>query len=126
MEALGYGCALVLAAVFVWAGAAKLVRPAETAGGFGALGLPWAEALARLVPVLELLLAVALVAVPPIGGIAALVLLVAFSAVLIRALRAGVTTGCACFGTAAGRRLSPRDLARNAVLAALAIAALMA
>ena len=116
-------CAWLLAAVFVWAGAAKLARPAATESGFRGFGLPGPPVLARLVPAVELLLAVLLIAVPPIGGAAALVMLAVFSAVLIRALRSGVATGCACFGTTATRPISGRDLARHGALGALAVAA---
>ena len=81
--------------------------------------------MAVVVPVLELLLAIALVAAPRAGGAVAVVLLSLFNAVLLRALRAGVTAGCACFGSSAARPLSTRDLWRNALLAALAVAALL-
>ncbi len=126
MPVVGVVCAWLLAAIFVWAGAAKLARPGLTAAGFRSLGLPAPDALARLVPAAELLLAVLLVATPPVGGIAALGLLAGFSLVLAGALRAGVTTGCACFGTSPSRPISPRDLLRNAALASLAVAAVLA
>jgi uncharacterized membrane protein YphA (DoxX/SURF4 family) len=122
----GYLCALVLAAVFVWAGAAKLARPTMTAAGFGALGLPAPGTFAVAVPVVELLLSVTLVAAPRAGSATALVLLAVFTAVLAHALRAGATSGCACFGTTATRPLSRRDLVRNAALAALALGGLLA
>lgn len=123
---LGMAAAVVLAAVFAWAGAAKLGHPTGTADGFADLGLPWPHALARAVPVAELLLAVALLAAPRLGAIAALGLLAGFSTILVRALRRGVPVRCACFGRAGGSPLSPVDLLRNALLAAGAALALVA
>jgi len=123
---LGMAAACVLAATFAWAGAAKLGRPADTAAGFRALGLSRAPALARIVPAVELLLAVALLAAPRLGGAAALALLAAFSAVLVHALRRGVEVRCACFGQAGGPPLSFVDLVRNGLLGGLALLALPA
>jgi len=117
---LGTTAAVVLAVVFAWAGAAKLGQPAATAEGFSQLGLPRPRVLARLVPGLELLLAVALVAAPAVGGAAAVVLLTGFSAVLVRALGRGVPVRCACFGQPGGPLLSSVDLVRNGLLGTLA------
>lgn len=123
---LGMTAAGLLALTFAWAGAAKLGRPAETAAGFADLGLARPGALARAVPLVELALAVTLLAAPAAGGAAALVLLAGFSAVLVGALRRGVAVPCACFGRAGSPPLSGFDLARNALLAALAGVALTA
>lgn len=123
---LGMAAACVLAVTFAWAGAAKLGRPAETAAGFAALGLGRPATLARAVPPVELTLAVVLLAAPAAGGAAALVLLAGFSAALARALRRGVEVPCACFGRAGGPPVSWVELARNALLAALAVLALAA
>jgi len=123
---LGMAAACLLAATFAWAGAAKLSRPADTAQAFGELGLAKVSVLARVVPPVELLLAVALLAAPGPGGAAALVLLFAFSTVLVRALRRGVEVRCACFGQAGGPALSAVDLLRNGFLGALAVLAVAA
>lgn len=123
---LGMAAAAVLSGTFAWAGAAKLGRTAEVAAGFAALGLRLPGALARGVPVVELVLAVALLAAPAAGGAAALGLLAGFSTVLVRALRRGVEVPCACFGQVAGPPLSWFDVVRNALLAALALLALTA
>ena len=125
MRAAGYACALVLAFVFALAGMAKLTRRHETAVAFAGLGLPAPDAFAIAVPVLELVLVVLLTVVPVAGAAVALVALVAFSVVLARALRAGVTTGCNCFGSARATPISRADLVRNGALAALACAALI-
>jgi len=124
MDGLGYACALVLAAVFVRAGAAKVARPTQTATSFVALGVPAAGAFARLVPVVELLVAVALLATPRAGGIGALALLLPFTAVLARAVRAGSVVPCNCFGAARADPVSSVDVVRNVMLVALALMAL--
>jgi uncharacterized membrane protein YphA (DoxX/SURF4 family) len=123
MGGLGYACAVLLAAVFVRAGAAKLARPGPTASSFVALGVPAARATARAVPVVELLVAVALLTVPRAGAISALVLLVPFTAVLARAVRRGSDTPCNCFGSARAESVSAVDVVRNVLLGALALVA---
>jgi len=123
---LGMAAAGLLALTFAWAGAAKLGRPEATAGGFADLGLVRPTTLARVVPIVELLLAVALLAAPAAGAAAALVLLAGFTAVLARALGRGIEVRCACFGQAGGPALSWVELVRNAVLAALAVLAIAA
>jgi uncharacterized membrane protein YphA (DoxX/SURF4 family) len=112
---------IVLAAVFAWAGAAKAVDRRATARSFRALGLPGEVVLTTGVPVAELLLAAGLVLAPAAAAPVALGLLTAFTVVLGRALRDGVAVGCGCFGTARRGAVSGRDLARNGVLAALAL-----
>ena len=114
--------ALVLAGVFAWAGAAKVVDRRATARSFRALGLPGTTVLTTGVPVAELALAAGLVLVPGVAAPLAVGLLAAFSVVLGRALRDGVAVGCGCFGTARRGPVSSRDLVRNAVLAALGLA----
>lgn len=126
LVAIGMAAAAALAATFAWAGAAKLGRPVDTADGFADLGLRWSAGLARLVPVVELILAVALLAAPGVGGAAALVLLAGFSTVLVRALRRGIEVRCACFGQAGGPPLSRLDLLRNGLLGSLAALAMSA
>jgi uncharacterized membrane protein YphA (DoxX/SURF4 family) len=121
-----YLAALVLAAAFVAAAAGKLARPVATAAAFRSFGVPWPAAAARLVPAAELVVAVLLVAAPGVGGVAALVLLVAFSAVLVRALRAGIRTPCRCFGGVREDPPSAVDVLRNGMLAALALVAIAA
>lgn len=120
---LGMAAACTLAVAFAWAGAAKLGRRRETAAGFADLRLPRPGALALVVPVVELALAVALLAAPAVGGTVAVVLLAAFTTVLVRALRRGGEVRCACFGQAGGAPLSWVDLARNGLLVGLALLA---
>ncbi len=122
----GYACAFVLAVVLARAAALKALRPADTAAGFAALGVPAAPVVARLVPVAEIGVAVTLLAEPRVGGPAALIMLGAFSVFLARAVKTGVRAGCNCFGQTRGQRVSGVDLVRNALLAGLAAAAVLA
>ena len=125
-EDIGYAAAVVLAVVFLRAAAAKLARGEDAARAFAALGVPAPAAMARGVPAVELTLAVALLAAPRAGGAASLVVLAAFSAALVRAVRARVSAPCACFGAATADPVSSVDLLRNGLLAVLAAAALVA
>jgi uncharacterized membrane protein YphA (DoxX/SURF4 family) len=115
------GLGIALAAVFAWAGAAKVVDRRTTARSFRALGLPGVALLTTGVPVAELVLAAGLVLAPAAAAPVALGLLSAFTVVLGRALHDGVAVGCGCFGTARRGPVSGRDLVRNGVLAALAL-----
>ena len=124
MADVGYVAAWVLAAVFAWAGWAKLRRPVETARAFAGLGVPAPRPMARAVPVVELVLAVALVVVPPVGGAVALALLAAFTVLIVGTLRSGRAVGCGCFGSAAEEPVSFVEIVRNGFLALLAMATL--
>ena len=73
--------------------------------------------------VAELVTAVALVAAPQVGGVAALAVLAVFTVVVAYAVRRGVTAGCTCFGVVSAKPVSWRDVGRNVVLAGLAAAA---
>ena len=126
VDGLGYASALVLAAVIVRAGAAKLARPTTTATSFVALGVPAAGLAARAVPIVELLVAVALLAAPRAGALGALALLIPFTAVLARAVRSGSEAPCNCFGTARVEPVSRVDVVRNVLLVALALTAVTA
>jgi hypothetical protein len=123
MAGIGYLGALVLAVVFVWAAAAKLARPDQTVAGLAALKVPKPAVMAWAVPAVELVTAALLAAVPRVGGLIALALLAVFSLVIARAVMGGVTAGCSCFGAVSNRPVSAHDLGRNAILAALALAA---
>ncbi len=125
-EGLGYAAAWVLAAVFATEGIAKAVRPTEVTRQFTAMRLRSPGVAARVLPLCELAVAVALVTVPWVGAVGALALLAAFTVVLVRLLRSGFTEPCACFGGAARRAVSAADVARNSVLMGGAILVLRA
>jgi thiol-disulfide isomerase/thioredoxin len=124
MHGLGYAAALVLAAVFVRAAAAKLHDRAGTRRTFTALGLP--GSVAGAVPAVELVLALGLVVAPGWSAAVALAVLAAFTTFLWRAVRAGVSVGCNCFGRARQVPVSWVELVRNALLGGTAGVALAA
>mgnify|MGYP002335979054 CR=1 FL=1 len=127
VQDLGSAAALLLAGVFAWAGAVKLVSPVRTATSFRDLGVAAPALLARAVPVAELLTAALLILSPRTGATAALVALGVFTAVVLNALRQGKRNGCGCFGAATSAdALSVVEPARNALLALAATAALSA
>jgi hypothetical protein len=123
---IGYLAALFLAATFLVAAVSKLRDIAATADEFDLLGVPAPDAMARVVPVVELAIAAGLVAVPSIGGLAALVTLAFFTTFLAGRLRAGVRVPCACFGAAGSAPLSGIEILRNLGLLVLAAAAMLA
>ncbi len=120
---LALAAALILALVLAWAGVAKLRRPTATADDFAELGLPWPTRLAVAVPVIELVTAALLVVIPGWGGVAAFGLLAVFTANLAVVVRSGRVVSCACFGEASRAPVSSRQLARNGLLAGLALVA---
>lgn len=122
-ELAGLGSALVLALVFMWAAAAKLRDQANTVADFASLGLPRPRVLAKVVPVLEIAVAILLAIWPGWGGVAAFTLLVVFTTVLVAVIRSGATAACACFGGTSSHPVGMRHLIRNAGLLCLAIAA---
>ena len=126
MQLVGFSCAVLLALILVRAAAAKLARPAATAAAFRALGVPLPGALAWGVPAAELVVATFLVAIPPAGGLAAVVLLLLFSAVLARAMREDSPAGCGCFGSVRTDPVTRSDLLRNGLLVVLALVAIAA
>jgi len=103
------------------AAVAKAVRRAETVDAFAALELPAPHALAIVVPAVELATAAALLARPAVGGAVSLVLLIGLTAVVVRALRRGMDTGCGCFGSRRSDRVATAAVVRNGVLVAIAV-----
>lgn len=123
MSDIGSGAALLLAAVFAVAGVAKLRRPAATATTFRALRLPAAGAAAVAVPVAELVVAVLLLALPALGAALAIAALVAFTGVLVAAVRGDEAVSCGCFGSAGNDPVTAADLVRNGLLVVAAAVA---
>lgn len=113
--------AWLLAGLLIWTGAVKLHRRSDTASSFADLGLPFARALAWIIPIAELATALLLVVATRAGGVAALLLLVAFTAFLARRLRGGATVSCGCFGSAHAAPLTSAALVRNGLLATAAL-----
>lgn len=115
---------VILAAVFLVAGAGKLMDLAGSRRALAGFGLSERTASigGALLPLAELATAVALLVRPSArwGAVAALVLLLAFIAGIARAMSRGETPDCNCFGALHSAPAGPRALARNAALAAVA------
>ena len=121
MGTLLVGARVLLAAVFVVAGAAKLLDRRGSYRSLTGFGVP-----ARLQPALTILLPLAeirtaLALIPPStarwGGLAALVLLLTFSAGIASAMRRGTAPPCHCFGQIHSAPAGRGTLVRNLALA---------
>jgi thiol-disulfide isomerase/thioredoxin len=118
-----------LAIVFAIAGAAKLADREGTKNAVVAFGAPerLAAPLALLLPLAELSVAGLLLpaATALYGAIGALVLLAVFSIAIAVSLARGRAPDCHCFGQLHSAPASWKTLARNGVLAAIAVVALV-
>lgn len=122
-SAVAVAAAVVVGGVLLVAAVSKLARPQLWRTQSAGLGVPWTVAV--LVPFVELSLgALLLVQLQrQVVAWAAVVLLVAFSALLARRLAQGQHPPCACFGSLSSKPIGPGQLARNALFVALAILA---
>ena len=110
-------------------GSAKARDVAGTTSAAAALGVPAAIArlVARLLPVVELALAAALLvgllisALRRVAAVGSLLFLATFSVAMARTLRRGQAPVCRCFGSFSERPISADTIIRNVALAALAV-----
>jgi hypothetical protein len=123
MSGVAGASAVALAFVLLVAAVTKVRDRTGTRSSFRGLGVPAPNQLAVAVPVAEGAVAVALVFVPIVGGIAASVLLASFTAAVARAIAQRRNVPCACFGARTARPVSGRTLVRNAGLIVLALVA---
>ena len=121
---------VALACVFAVSGVAKLLDRAGTKQAVSGFAVP-----ARLVPFVTAVLAplelvtAGLLVIPrtaTAGLVVALAMLAGFTAAVLVSLRAGRQVECHCFGRIGGADISWRTVARNSVLAALAVVGLAA
>ena len=116
---------VILAAVFVAAGIAKLVDPSASRKGAADLGAPaWlASPIGILLPVAEITVAALLVPVRSAwwGGVSALALLLLFLIVIGISLARGRRPACRCFGQLRTRPIGWQTLARNGALTLIAL-----
>lgn len=119
---------LVLAALLVVSGVSKVRRVEATRSAFAQLDLPRAltdSPAPRVLPWAEIVLAVALVAVPPPGAVSVavlvLLLFVAYLGVIARALAFDHPVTCSCFGELGLGEVTRRTLVRNLLLVLLAV-----
>ena len=113
---------IAVGVVLLCAGAAKLFQPAwpQTAAAFGA-----PPTVVRALPLAELALGALLIAGVglPWTAVAALVLLVGFTAAIVARLLQGRRVPCGCFGEASAAPVGRDTVLRNLVLCWLAAAA---
>jgi peroxiredoxin/uncharacterized membrane protein YphA (DoxX/SURF4 family) len=115
---------LLLSALFMVSGVSKLgdrdgVR--EAAEGFG-VPPRWTGLVSRVLPVLELVIAVLLLpaATATVGAVAATGLMVAFTAVVANQVLRGNQLDCHCFGKIGSSEVGPKKLVQNVLLTACA------
>lgn len=131
MHSLDLACRLALAAVFAVAAGGKLRDRAARARfvtALGDFGLPRAlvgVTLATTIALAELAAAGSMLGLPRAGYPLALALLACFTAAIAAVVRRGATTACRCFG-ATDAPVGPSHLARNAVLATIAVVGVFA
>jgi methylamine dehydrogenase accessory protein MauD len=111
---------LVVSVVFGLSARGKLADRPGTRKAVVDFGIPlrWAPAVAWTLPVLEALIAVAVLPPwsAPIAAAVALILLVVFTAAVVRLLALNEHPACSCFGTASATPISGATVLRNAVL----------
>ena len=116
----------VLFGVFAIAGTAKLFDRRGARRAITDLGVParLAGPAVALLPVVELMLATALLFAPParLAAVGIIGLLGLFSILVAGTLRRGESPDCHCFGQMGGGPVGRGTLVRNAVLAAVALA----
>lgn len=116
---------LVLGIVFLYAGYVKLRQPWYVFAGmidnYGVVSPSISEVIARVLPPLEVVLGVALLAglYRKTSSAAAIVLLIPFFALMVWAYAKGMKIDCGCFGP--GQILGPRTILRDGVLVAASI-----
>jgi uncharacterized membrane protein YphA (DoxX/SURF4 family) len=119
---------LILAAVFLTAGLAKLADLPGSRAAVAGFGVPEraARPLGTALPLLELATALALLpaAGARAGALAAAVLLGVFCVAITHSMRHGRAPECHCFGQVHSAPAGARTLARNGGLLALAVAVL--
>ncbi|MFP5489667.1 MAG: MauE/DoxX family redox-associated membrane protein [Acidimicrobiia bacterium] len=126
MSIVGTVASIVVGAAFVLAGASKVAAGRQWPATARDMGAP--AATIPLVPWVEIAVGAALVAqlASPIPAIAALGLLVAFTALIVVRLAAGDRPPCACFGAWSAEPLGATHVVRNVVLIALTVLAIVA
>lgn len=117
---------VVLGASFLLAGGAKIAAGPAWPAQAAELGAP--AAVVPVVPWLEIVVGAASCAqlIRPVPAIVAGVMLVVFTALVGLRLAQGQHPPCACFGSWSAKPLSWRHLARNGVLLAIAMVAIVA
>ena len=124
MDTVAFVASIIVGVAFVVAGGSKIAAGASWPAQARGLGAPtWTI---PFVPWVEIAVGALLIAqaVPPWPAVAALVMLVAFTALIGNSLAHGRHPPCACFGAWSAKPIGPAHLARNGVLIVVALLAL--
>jgi len=124
-EVVGLLAGVVVGGALIWAGGLKLVEgPAWLKQ---AADMDVARGVAVAVPYVEIVIGVPLAAqlLKPWPAVAALVLLAAYTILIVRRIRDGSRPPCACFGSKSKRPLGVYHVLRNLGLMALALLAVL-
>jgi uncharacterized membrane protein YphA (DoxX/SURF4 family) len=126
VAAAGLGASILLGLVFVVSGGSKIAAGPAWPQQARALGAP--HAIVSALPWLEIVLGAVLVAqlAPVAAAVTALVVLVAFTALIVRRLAEGKHPPCACFGAWSAKPLGRGHVIRNVGFMALGVVALFA
>jgi uncharacterized membrane protein YphA (DoxX/SURF4 family) len=126
VAAAGLGASILLGLVFVVSGGTKVAAGPAWPQQARALGAP--RSVVPVLPWLEIVLGAVLVVqlAPVVAAAMALVVLAAFTALIVRRLSEGEHPPCACFGAWSAKPLGPGHVVRNVVFMALAVVALFA
>jgi hypothetical protein len=126
-EALSITAPFLVAVVLVWSAIGKLRDPTSASEGFTALAVPAALSrpwMVRAHPWVEIALAVLLLVgagwLGVVGAVGALALMLAYLALVARAVQRGDDVDCACFGAWGPGRVTMRTVWRNGWLVVMA------
>ncbi|MEO8363094.1 MAG: MauE/DoxX family redox-associated membrane protein [Ilumatobacteraceae bacterium] len=123
---IAWTCSALVGAVFVFAGVSKLTIGKQWPIQATNLGAP--HILIPFIPWVEIVVGVGLIGriLSAVANIAALVLLLSFTALIVEQLRRGLRPPCACFGGRSRRPIGWSNVTRNMVLVALVLVATFA
>lgn len=123
---LGVIANVLLGAAFLWAGALKLVQGPSWSKQAADMGVR--REVALVVPYVEVVVGAAAVSqlLRPWPAVVALVLLLAYTVLILVRLADGDRPPCACFGSRSMRPLGAYHVLRNVGLIALALVAVFA
>lgn len=113
----------IVGAVFVFAGVSKLAIGPEWKVQASDLGVP--RIVIPFIPWLEIAIGLGLIGrvISGVVNVAALVMLVSFTAIIVGQLLRGKRPPCACFGRRSTRPIGWSDVTRNMVLITLILVA---
>ena len=123
MDVVATIAAIVVGAALIWAGVFKLMDGQAWPKAAADMGV--ARPIALVVPFVELAIGITMIipVLRPWPAVAAIVLLLAFTVVILRRILDGSRPPCACFGSRSNRPLGAIHVLRNVCLIALAVVA---